>query len=337
MPRFARIGLAITRLLGPILLVGLASRVARAQAAAATSTTTTTTTPATACVSTPGGQPTVSVSPQQIVPNRSVHGVPLGTSTRPAALNPNGVNYSDCIQDMVLTFPVTACNFDGQNLQVWASRSSDCTAAGDRGLQGGIAQCWPVSPGSTGLVLTQGGENYSIRVQDIVGPENDSPSPTAMTSNGASACTVQATFLAVPININFVPINPGDGSPAGPAYEYTLATDLVGPPAPAGVGTLDGDTLMVVNWTARIDTDTGGYDVLIDPIPGMEPADATVSSSGGVASTSRTCPADAAASMSTDAEGATDVESSEAAAEASTVRRGDKRRGGAPQDERRRR
>jgi hypothetical protein len=293
MDRWVRIGLVVAS----VTTLSIGSRVAHAQTTAPTATATT---PATSCVASIGGQPTVSVSSQQIVPNRFVNGVPLGTSTRPAALNPNGVNFSDCIQNMVLQFPVTACNFNGQNLQVWASRNgSDCTAQTDRGL-GGVAVCWPVSQGSTGLVLSQGGENYSIRVQDIVGPQNDSPSPTTFTSQGASACTVQASYLAVPININFIPINPGDGSAAGPAYEYTLSTDLVGPPAPAGVGIADGDTLFVVNWTPNVDTDTGGYDVIIDPIPGQEPADGATSTGATGATTELVCPADSG--MSTDAE-----------------------------------
>ncbi len=298
MYRWIRIGLVVAS----VTALSVASGVARAQTTAPTATATT---PATSCVASVGGQPTVSVSSQQIVPTRSVNGVGLGTSTRPAALNPNGVNFSDCIQNMVLTFPVTACNFNGQNLQVWASRNgSDCTAQTDRGL-GGVAVCWPVSQGSTGLVLSQGGENYSIRVQDIVGPQNDSPSPVAFTSQGASACTVQASFLAVPININFVPINPGDGSAAGPAYEYTLVTDLVGPPPPTGVGIADGDTLFVVNWTPNVDTDTGGYDVIIDPIPGQEPADAATSTGGSSgATTELICPADSGTSTDAETDGA---------------------------------
>ena len=34
----------------------------------------------------------------------------------------------------------------------------------------------------------------------------------------------------------------------------------------------DGDTLMVVEWTPNADTDTSGYDVMVDRIPGQEGA-----------------------------------------------------------------
>jgi hypothetical protein len=305
MLRFARTLLVIAS----IPAVSLVARGAQAQTTAPTSTTTTTTVVGSAvpCTATPGGQPTVSVT-SQFVPTRMVGNQNLGTNTRNSAQNPNGVSFSDCEQDMVLVFSVTACNFTGQNLQVWASRSSNCQAATDRGLQGGISQCWPVSPGSTGLVSAQSIQPFNIRVQNIVGPENESPSPVTMQSFGASACQVQSTFLAVPININFIPVNPGDGSLAGQAFEYTLATDLVGPPAPANVTIGDGDTLFVVNWTPNLDTDTGGYDVIIDPIPGQEPADgaAAVAADGATgAITTLTCPPEADASTE---DGATDGE-----------------------------
>jgi hypothetical protein len=115
--------------------------------------------------------------------------------------------------------------------------------------------------------------SYNIRVRDIVGPQQRSPSPTTLTSNGPEACTAQPTFLAVPIYINFVPVGAG-GAYAGQAYQYLLQTDMVGPQAPA-IGKIgNGDTLFIVNWTPNVDTDTGGYDVAIDPIPGHEPLDA---------------------------------------------------------------
>ena len=68
---------------------------------------------------------------------------------------------------------------------------------------------------------------------------------------------------------------------------------MVGPPAPAGVSTAGGagDTLIVVNWTPNTDTDTGGYDVVIDPIPGQE-GDGAVGGTGGGATTQMVCPAE---------------------------------------------
>jgi hypothetical protein len=292
MPRLSRKGLVVASIVALV----LAPHASHAQTTAPTSTTTIPVGTATPCVATPGAQPTVSVSLQQ-VPSRIVNKVNLGTSTRPPSLNPNGVSYQDCTDNMTLEFPVTACNFTGQSLQVWASRSSDCTNPSDRG-HGGIAVCWLVNQGSPSLQTSVTGEIYDIRVQDIVGPENLSPSPANMSSYGKEACTVQSTYVAVPININFIPINVGDNSTAGPAFQYRLVTDLVGPPAPAVSQPAVGDTLLTVNWTPNVDTDTAGYNVVIDPIPGMEPADATTSFGAPTGGTTvLVCPADSGMSI----------------------------------------
>src|SRR6516162_6761927 len=109
MPRLSRKGLVAAS----ISVLVLASTAASAQPTTAP-TSTTTVGPALPCVASPLGQPTVTASPQQTAPNRLVRGVNLGTSTRPPSLNPNGVSYQDCIDNMVLQFPVTACNFSGQ-------------------------------------------------------------------------------------------------------------------------------------------------------------------------------------------------------------------------------
>ncbi len=146
MPRFIRIGLLLALFVAPLLALGVGSAVARAQTTTTPATTATTTGTAVPCSSSVT-TPTVSVSLQQ-VPERYLNFgtasvVDLGTSTRPPALNPNGISYDDCAQNMTLQFRLTACGFNSQNLQVWASKSSDCTAATDRGTQGGISQCCP--------------------------------------------------------------------------------------------------------------------------------------------------------------------------------------------------
>lgn len=249
-------------------------------AADAQTTTATTTTPAPTQICTNTATTPTITATQQLAPERFVNGADLGVSTRPMALNPNGISFDDCERDMTLQFRVEACGFTGAyNLQVWASKTSDCTSAADRG-SGGVAVCWLVSQGSTGLVQAAGEENYDVRVRDIVGPQNDSPSPGAtMTSQGESACHAQASFLAVPININFVPINSSGAYAGSGALQFPMRTDMVGPPAPPKVSIKDGDTLFVLSWTPNVDTDTAAYDIVLDPAPGQA-ADATAATSG---------------------------------------------------------
>jgi hypothetical protein len=216
-------------------------------------------------------------------PDRYVYGPPLlpagkappvdlGPSTRPENLTPWGINYDDCISDMVLSFEVVLSGFDGsENLQVWASKSSDCTAAADRGM-GAVAVCWPVAPQAwqTGPVIQSPQPvTIQVRVQDLVGPQNSPPFPPTYTAQGPSACNAQPAFAAVPMLINFVPVD-SSGNYDGIAYKFQQPTDLVGPPAPTALTLAVGDRLLIANWMLNDDSDTAGYDLYIDPIPGHE-------------------------------------------------------------------
>ena len=191
---------------------------------------------------------------------------------RPQNLNPQGVSYNDCVNDMTLTFHVLVSGFTGaQNLQIWASKSSDCTAQTDRGIGAAAALCWLLPGGFTAQPYSSTRQlDFALRVQDILAWQNTPPFPPVYQQGGASACTLQATFAPVPININFLPMDSTNQNTVGTAYQYTLNVDTVGPPSPTGIGESVGHTLFNVNWNVNTDTDTAGYDIFIDPIPGQE-------------------------------------------------------------------
>ncbi len=208
----------------------------------------------------------------QVPPERFIGGQDVGVSTRPSNLTPLGVNYSDCVQDMTLRFSVQVSGFTGaNNLQVWATRSGDCSADTTRGV-GSVtgATCWLVNGGSTGLLQQSAGTlNFDVRVQDLIGPQNAPPFPTTLVSEHVTStnnpCLAQPSFAAVPMNIWFVPTNSANQYTGSGAYNYPITTDMLGPPGPSGVSIADGDTLFVVNWTPNSDSDTQGYDVYLDP------------------------------------------------------------------------
>jgi hypothetical protein len=231
--------------------------------------------------------------PDRILPD----GTNLGPSTRPQNLNPQGISYQDCIDDQTLQFTLVLTGFTGADeVEVWASLSSDCTEPTDRGIGATAAVCWGL-PGPGGRndipgLQSNGNRTYtfSVRVQDLLAWQVTPPIPSAALSppaQGVSACHVQPTFAAVSMKINFLAIN-GDGQSDGTPYPYTLSTDTVGPPAPSGVGESAGDTLLDVTWTQNTDSDTAGYDVYIDPVPGSMNDEASI----GDASAGRTlvCP-----------------------------------------------
>jgi hypothetical protein len=190
---------------------------------------------------------------------------------RPDNQDPLGVSYADCVGDVTLQFPVQLSGFTSMtNLQVWASLGSGCVNPQDRGLSGGTAVCWGVAGGIVDPTAAMA-FNVNVRVQDLVGWESTTPIPTPATPprKGSEACTAQPDYPAVPMVINFLAID-GNGNPVGVPYQYAIETDLVGPPAPDICESV-GDTIYNLTWTPNSDTDTVGYGVYIDPIPGHEP------------------------------------------------------------------
>jgi hypothetical protein len=206
--------------------------------------------------------------PQGVYPNRT-------EAYRPQNLNPQGVNYSDCAHAMKLTFPLVVSAFDGtQNLTVWASLNSDCTATADRGVGGVTGQlCWRLDGGFVGVPYkTTSSIQVDVYVQDAMAHMNGAvPFTQGVTHGNASSCSQQASPVGAPIQIDFVPLDSNNQNVQGTAYQYSLNVDVLGPPAPTGIGKSVGHTLINMSWTPNVDTDTLGYNVFIDPIPGHEP------------------------------------------------------------------
>jgi len=254
---------------------------------------------------------------QQVYPERFENGVDLGPSTRPVNLNPYGVNYTDCIGDMVLQFNLTLDGFTGsQNMQIWATANGDCTATGTRGIAN-VPQCWELEGALTEPVIgTPVTKSFNVRVRDLVGPENAVPNPPVVVNEGVDACSAQTTFAGVPITIWFLPLDLM-GNSIGTPYSDTINTDLVGPPPPVGIGETVGDSLFNVTWTANTDADTTGYDVFVDPPPGSTataPVAVSDATAGPVASLY--CPDSGTSSVTTVA---TDDASDDASDDATTT------------------
>jgi hypothetical protein len=199
--------------------------------------------------------------------------------SRPQNLTPLGISYQDCLDDQQLRFEVTVSGFHGQDIQVWASKNGDCTQDSNRG-SGGIPSCWQL-PKSMSAVNQATATTYPflLRVQDIIGPQQNPPNPPVVVNETSAACSTQPSYTSETFTVYFIPITNGNNA-TGTAYKYQLPVDLVGPPAPGGVTHGVGHTLFVMNWTPNADTDTGGYDLYIDPIPGQENADASTNEAG---------------------------------------------------------
>jgi hypothetical protein len=215
-------------------------------------------------------------------PMRLVGGQSQGYSTRPDNFDPYGISYADCISDMTLQFSVILAGFEGTNasVEVWASTTSDCVALADRGIHSSSAVCWTVSP-SLVEPNASGSTQFSVRVRDLVGWQNSPPAPgQTVVPQEVGACAAQPTFAAVPMVVNFIAVD-GDGNAVGTPYQYSIETDMVGPPAPAGLCETAGEGLLNLAFTPNTDSDTIGYDLYVDPIPSEVPTGDNISAGSG--------------------------------------------------------
>jgi hypothetical protein len=262
----------------------------------------------------------------QINPERSIPGQDLGQSTRPINLNPFGIHYSDCLENMVFTYSVTLSGFPGansDNMQVWATNTGDCSADTARGVgvDSQAATCWLINVGLTQPNLQSAStRQFSFPVRALVGPQTGTipQAGTLVGDLGLKACQTQTSFAATAITVWFLPLTSvGTLDPNGTAYSApVIAADLVGPPAPANTTIGDGDTLFVVNWTPNTDADTAGYDVFIDPPPGGA---VSAVEAGSVAPTKTLYCPDTGAPATTIASDDGSVTSADASADAAAV------------------
>jgi hypothetical protein len=224
-----------------------------------------------------------SISSPSVEPDRLVNG--QAATLRPAGLNPYGISYADCMNDMTLRFTISVSGFTaGQSVQVWGSKTSatGCVDLAERG-SGTSPVCWTVSPSIVGPT-TAGVVQLEVRVQDLVGWQSVPPTTQQEALNpppkGPEACTAQPTFAVVPMTVNFIGVD-GDGNPVGTPYIFSIQTDLVGPPAPRGLCEAAGETLLNLSWTPNSDSDTIGYDFYVAPIPALVPTDANIGVDSG--------------------------------------------------------
>jgi hypothetical protein len=218
--------------------------------------------------STPTLGPSAYKYPDRILPNNN----DIGTGPRAQNLTPLGISYDDCMADQSLKFSISVSGFAGAtDIQIWATKTGTCSNDSERG-NGGVPDCWPLLGGMQGVnQVSTNTLPFQVSARDIIGPQNAPPNPPVQKNYGPEACTSQLSYSSETFSVWFIPIQNGNQA-VGTAYSYQLPVDLVGPPAPTGVTDQVGDTLMTLGWTPNSDTDTTGYNVYIDPIPGHEGA-----------------------------------------------------------------
>lgn len=185
--------------------------------------------------------------PCVLPPANPPRNLPNGTSegdARAPEFSPTGINYSDCVSNIDLTFSLQISNSPtGEELQVWAGpwgsspTNGPCVFSSSR-----QTECWPVLSGS--ITPEEPITSISVRAQDVL---NQTPTTTYAAATSA-VCQSQASPGATQLGIYFMFLAT-DGSVDGTAAVYQLPVDTLGPFAPADVTLTVGDGNGTVSWT----------------------------------------------------------------------------------------
>jgi len=189
---------------------------------------------------------------------------------RPQNLNPTGVNFGDCEQDLRLDFTVTVSGFEASDahLEVWAG-VIDCTQDANRNTvnTGEAHPCWQVASNTKPMVGTAQTLTVSVYTRDVLRYEQPPNGGAAQPydpgfhdgAEGESACHVQTSDAAVPLNVTFIPVTSAENA-IGISVLYPLDTDLVAPIPPSGVSVTGGSGVLDASWASvSSDPDRVGF------------------------------------------------------------------------------
>lgn len=185
------------------------------------------------------------------------------------------INFNDCVNDLVLTFPLveTGLPAASSRLQAWVGGTDDCADKAKRG-DGALPVCWPAYNGD--LPQTQN-PNIQLHVRDILSQLGQSTKSTTFTPGTADLCTNNSLPAGeTKYTLYFLWLNGSDNTAIGTPAKVALSVDLNGPTPPGSVSAGIGDTALIVNWAASGDTTVQSYTVYCDPPAAGNPApDAT--------------------------------------------------------------
>jgi hypothetical protein len=179
----------------------------------------------------------------------------------------NQISRADCLNDDVMTFPLSVTYDLSLNFQVWVGNAAACTD--DDARTGTAPKCGMVyATANVGSI----NPSIGIRVQDILRALNHPAAvPTNYQGQGTPAdCDASTQTNPVPQELDFffMFLN---GTTVDSSAEYQTKFSLLGPAAPTGITVGPGDTLLKVSWdTAAVGT-VAGYYFFCSPNRGHEP------------------------------------------------------------------
>lgn len=207
-------------------------------------------------------QATITIANEKSLPRLDKNGNQI--AKRRLELNPEAVNYQDCLDEQQIQFTLVMSGFEANAvIQVWAANSGvDCGQQINRASANQL--CWQVSPN----VPLQQQVDVKIPVRKIM--SGAPPFKANATDETANACgKVDLTNLSV----QFLYFSPGNTAAAASKKDIAVTVDTVGPAPPTGLTVLPGNTRIQVEWDNI--SGEGGVSALTGVSVYCDPAQAT--------------------------------------------------------------
>jgi hypothetical protein len=190
------------------------------------------------------------------------HTLPSGASfTRDPTLNPSGINYEDCIEDVSYTFPITVSDATPGTDHLYVYAGVGCDDAAQRTGAAG-STCWQAVPGEL-TYSTDTNLPISVKVRQILSQEYSGVTAQFVASTDESICHMQATSAARTLNMYFV-LSDDNGlteAVATAAINADLSASIEPPAFVVDIG----DTKLFPKWNKVNDADITGFNVYYLP------------------------------------------------------------------------
>ncbi len=230
---------------------------------------------------------------QNVAISTSAGGVTRSLAMHMPSTDEYVISQADCLSADAFTFPYTAMNFSGLNIEVWmddTGGSIDCSTAAGRdptAIGGHCSQLFSALPASSGDIV--------ISSADIASKVDTVTMPGCIDGNSSSEQR--------PLTLFFMLVSAAGGDVDTTNYTKWTSTslDMLGPPAPTLLMPGAADQAVTLTFTGSTATDQVGFNVYCDPP--TTTAATTSTSTGSTTAATTAASTTAAATTSTGAAG----------------------------------
>jgi hypothetical protein len=174
----------------------------------------------------------------------------------------NYISRADCLNDDVISVPLSVTYDQSLSFEVWVANNSDCTVTTARTTTPTCGKVY--SAGSINTITP----TIPISVRDILHALNNL-GQNAQGNGTADDCNApsQSNTLPQQLDIWFMFFS---GQTVDSSQDLQTKFALLGPASPSGLAVGPADTFLKLSWTAAQVGTVAGYYFFCDPLPGNE-------------------------------------------------------------------